>query len=141
MTPSGPQNWPAYASGTQPCGTNCSAAEQYAGWRSALVKYLPFNLAAFLTVAQENTWFTQAVWYEDRQGFIPCPDAPDTCATPADFYAEYLDRPLGPPLGARRKVAAYRWTREFEHATVTLDLDDPVGGSGVLFHDGSLGRR
>jgi hypothetical protein len=135
VTPSGAQNWPAYANGTQPCGTNCTSAEQYQGWRLALIKYLPFNLAAFLTVAQRNTWFTQAVWYEGRQGFFPCPEAPDTCATPDDFYADYLDRPLGPPLGARRKAAgsAYRWTREFEHATVTLDLDDPVGGSGVVF--------
>lgn len=128
--------WPAYANGVQPCGVNCTASQQYAGWRSALVKYLPFNLAAFLTVAGPNTWFTQAVWYEDHQGFFPCPEAPNTCAMPDDFYAGYLKRPLGAPKGRRQKEGAYKWTREFEKATVTLDLNQPLAGSSINFHGG-----
>ena len=60
------------------------------GWKKALAKYLPFNLAAFLSVATPTTWFTQAVWYADDQGFYTCPDAPTTCAAPEDFYADYL---------------------------------------------------
>ena len=39
------RGWPAYAKGAQPCGTNCTQAQQYAGWKKALQKYLPFNLA------------------------------------------------------------------------------------------------
>ena len=42
-------------------------AQQYEGWKKALAKYLPFNLAAFLIVAETNTWFTQAVWCESTQ--------------------------------------------------------------------------
>lgn len=61
--------WPAYWDGSQPNGTT---PELYQGWRQMLNKYLPFNLAAFLSVAAENTFFTQAVWYEDHQGFMPC---------------------------------------------------------------------
>ena len=40
---------------------------------------------------------------------------------------------LGHPLGLREQVGAYKWVRHFEHATVTVDLNDPVGGSGVHF--------
>ena len=105
------------------------------GWKKALAKYLPFNLAAFLSVATPTTWFTQAVWYADDQGFYTCPDAPTTCAAPEDFYADYLQKPLGKPLGARKAAGPYKWTREFEHASVTLDLNgDPVEGSGITFH-------
>jgi hypothetical protein len=87
-----------------------------------------------LTVAQPNVWFTQAVWYGDAQGFYPCPDHPDTCAMPDNFYADYFKKPLGEPRGPRKKVADYKWTREFAHATVTLDLNEPVAGSSVEFH-------
>jgi hypothetical protein len=33
-----------------------------------------------------------------------------------------LKTPLGAPTGPRKLVAAYAWTREFEHASVYLDL-------------------
>lgn len=134
--------WPVYHDDTQPCGTNdtvyggpnCTQAQHMAGWRAMLTKYLPFNLASFLSVAASNTWFTYAVWYADNQGFYTCADDPDSCATPNNFYSDYLDKPLGVPLGPRKAVGAYKWTREFEHATVTVDLSDPVGGSGIAFH-------
>ena len=60
---------------------------------------------------------------EDHQGFFPCPDAPDTCAMPDNFYSDYFTKPLGPPKGPRQKLGQYKWTRQFAHATVTLDLD------------------
>jgi len=132
--------WPKYFDNSQPCGsksstgTHCTRDQLYSGWRQQLEKYLPFNLAAFLTVAQANTWFTQAVWYQDQQGFMPCPDRPNSCALGDSFYADYLKKPLGSPKGLRKKVSAYKWTREFEHATVTLDLNNPLGGSGIVFH-------
>ena len=131
---------PRYKDDSQPCGSaskegnNCTLTQLYDGWRAQLVKYLPFNLAAFLSVAQSNTWFTQAVWYADNQGFVPCPKEPGTCAMPNDFYASYLKKPLGKPKGARVLVGSYKWTREFEHATVTVDLNNPVEGSGIVFH-------
>ena len=30
--------WPAYANGVQPCGTNCTRAQQMRAWEQALVK-------------------------------------------------------------------------------------------------------
>ena len=133
----------AYADHTEPCGTNdvkwggpnCTTAQKNEGWKSELVKWLPFNLASFLSVAGPNTWFTQAVWYADDQGFFPCPDAPNTCMVDSSFYSDYLTTPLGPPLGPRKVDAsnAHKWTREFAHATVTLDLTKPLS-SGIAFH-------
>eukprot|EP01079_Euglenida_sp_SAG-EU17-18_P006984 gene6984-1248_t len=125
MFPQQLQQYIAPTPRTQPCGKNspqgpnCTSTQLYEGWQAELTKYLPFNLASFLSVAQPNTWFTQAVWYEDRQGFAPCPDAPGTCALDPSFYADYLKKPLGTPQGMRQKVAPYKWVREFEHATVT----------------------
>ena len=105
------------------------------GWRKASEKYLEFNLAAFLTVAQQNTWFTQAVWYELHQGFVPCTNAAcDDTTLGKDFYADFFKKPLGQPQGLRERVGPYKWTREFKHATVTLDLDNPVAGSSIKFH-------
>ena len=133
------KGWPRYHDNSQPCGSkspqglNCTAAQHYAGWRAELARWLPFNLASFLTVAQPNTWFTQAVWYALDQGFTPCDDAPDTCALDSSFYADYLKKPLGAPKGRRVKVGAYKWTREFEHATVTLDLTSPLEGTSIVF--------
>jgi len=135
------KGWPRYHDNSQPCGSNstqglnCTAAQHYAGWRAALARWLPFNLASFLSVAQPTTWFTQAVWYEVHQGFVPCDDAPDTCALASSFYADYLKRPLGAPRGRRVKVGPYQWTREFEHATVTLDLTSPLEGTSIVFRD------
>ena len=132
-----------YFDHTEPCGANdtkwggpnCTAAQKNEGWKSELVKWLPFNLASFLSVAGPNTWFTQAVWYADNQGFFPCPDAPGTCMVDSSFYSDYLARPLGAPLGPRNVDASnkFKWTREFAHATVTLDLTEPLS-SGVAFH-------
>eukprot|EP00466_Bigelowiella_natans_P008639 jgi/Bigna1/82827/fgenesh1_pg.98_\ len=128
--------WPSFSANdpynnTTPEGTS---SQLYEAWRAQLLKYLPFNLASFLLVANERTYFTQAVWYELHQGFVPCPDAPDTCAAPSEWYS-LLDKPLGPPLGPRTQEGAYRWRREFANATVTLDLDEPLGpGTSIDWH-------
>ena len=134
------KGWPRYHDNSQPCGSNstqgldCTAAEHMEGWKAELVKWLPFNLASFLIVAEQNTWFTQAVWYEDHQGFMPCPDAPDSCALDPSFYADYLKKSLGAPKAKRKVVGPYQWTREFEHASVTLDLNRPLEGTSIVFH-------
>jgi hypothetical protein len=129
------KGWPEYANGTQPCGAaqrNCTTADLYTGWRAKLQQYLEFNLASFLLIASPTSFFTQAVWYELHQGFVPCPEAPDACALPEDFYP-LLKKPLGRPLGERVAMGAYRWSRRFTHANVSVDLEDPLGGSRVVF--------
>jgi hypothetical protein len=127
--------WPRYFDDSEPCGatrTNCTDAELYRGWAVELTRWLPFNLAAFLSVASRTAFFTQAVWYELHQGFVPCPEAPDSCAFPQGGYP-LLSRPLGPPLGRREALGQYRWRRRFANATVIVDLDDPLSGSSIVF--------
>ena len=72
-------------------------------------------------------------WYDGlHQGAIACPEAPDSCAAPdaASWYAD-LFKPLGAPRTAATR-SGNTWTREFEHAESTLNLDDPAA-SGVRF--------
>ena len=126
--------WPVFAPqdprNRAPTGTR---AEVVQGWAELLNQWLPFNLASFLTVAGPSTYFTQMVWYAAFQGFVPCPQAPDTCCTPQPLYPD-MHRPLGAPLGARQQLGPYRWARHFEHAVVTLDLDDPLGpGTSIVW--------
>ena len=71
--------------------------------------------------------------YASYQGFLPCPEAPDTCCTPQPLYPE-MHRALGAPLGPRAALGQYKWQREFEHAVVTLDLEDPLGpGTSIVW--------
>jgi hypothetical protein len=70
-------------------------------------------------------------WYSSNTGYIACPDDLDSCAAPSEWYPD-LNKPLGKPLGERKPVGAYIWTREFEHATVHLDLNQP-NASRVTF--------
>jgi hypothetical protein len=125
---------PVYAPGDPvnraPNGTQ---AEIYKGWQGILSQWLPFNLALFLTVAGKSTYFTQMVWYAAYQGFEPCPDDPGTCLAPSPFYPE-MHKPLGPPFGRRVQLGKYKWVRQFEHAVVTLDLEDPLGpGTSIVW--------
>jgi hypothetical protein len=125
--------WPAYAPGdpanSAPAGT---PAQIVAGWTALLEKWMPFNLAAFLTVAGPSTYFTQAAWYAAYQGFAPCPETPGVCCSPD--YPD-LRRALGPPLGPRRQLGPYKWARSFQHAEVTLDLDEPMGPGTAIVWD------
>lgn len=117
FSPNDPDNKPP-TTGTQ--------AQIYAWWRAQLEKYLPFNLAAFLTIAGPGTYFTQMVWYASFQGFVPCPEAPDTCMGPTPWYP-MMSQPLGAPQGPRVQLGPYKWRRTFAHAIVTLDLAEPLG--------------
>jgi len=126
--------FPVFAAGDQhnvaPDGTR---AEIFAGWTKILTEWFPFNLAMFLIVAGESSYFTQMVWYAAFEGFLPCPDAPDSCMAPTPFYPE-MHKPLGPPAGPRQQLSAYKWVRHFEHATVTVDLDEPLGpGTAIVW--------
>ena len=104
------------------------------GWKKELEIWLPFNLAMFLTIAGPSTYFTHMVWYAASQGTVACPEAPDTCMAPDPFYPD-MHKPLGAPLGPRTQIGPFKWQRNFEHAVVKLDLDDPLGpGTAILWN-------
>ena len=114
----------------QPTGT---AAEQYVAWQKILLKWTPFNLAMFLSVAGPSTYFTQMVWYAAVEGFLPCPDNPSGCIWPASGFP-IMQNKLGAPQGPRVAVSQYKWVRHFEHAVVTLDLNEPLGpGTSIVW--------
>ena len=101
------------------------------GWRAALLAKFEFAFASILLVAGPNVYQTYGVWYEMHQGFIDCPTQPETCCTPSSWYPQ-LSKQLGAPLGRRAQVAAYHWTREFEHAHVEVDFTSPNGAKIVF---------
>ena len=110
--------------------------DEEAGWQRQLTKWLPFNLAMFLSVAGPCTYFTQMVWYASFQCFAPCPTAPDTCTAPTPFYPE-MHRKLGAPAGPRTQQGKYKWVRHFEHAVVTVVLEEPLGpGTTIVWGKG-----
>lgn len=69
---------------------------------------ITFPLACFLVAAETNSFFCYTWGYRENQGTF-------------DWYPEF-DKPLGPPTGqAERQGWTYR--REFEHASVFVDLE------------------
>lgn len=102
-------------------------------WRDALRAHFPFAYAVFLSVAEVNTWFFYGgVWYELHQGYVTCPEAPESCMAPPEWYPQ-LQQSLGAPKGPREPQGYGKWTREFEHASVSVDLVAP-NASFVKFH-------
>lgn len=111
--------YPPVKNGGEPTPQNNSQ------WRDALRAHFAFAQALFLSVAEANTyWFYGAYWYSSTTGYIPCPDDPNSCPAPPEWYPE-LKKPLGAPKGPRVSISPYVWTREFEHATVYLNLYKP----------------
>jgi hypothetical protein len=56
---------------------------------------------------------------------LPCDDAPSTCVAPeSSSWYPNLAKPLGAPLAPAQRTGNV-WVRHFEHATSTLNLDDP----------------
>jgi len=129
FTPRGstPANvYPPVANGGEPTPQN------NAEWRAALREHFGFAHALYLSIAEPNIyWFYGGYWYPSNTGIIACPEDPDACPAPPEWYPA-LNRPLGAPLGPRTLVAPYVWTREFEHASVRLDLNQP-NASAVNF--------
>ena len=126
--------WPVFAPqdpvNHAPNGTKLQIVQ---GWGKLMAQWLPFNLASFLTIAGPSSYFTQMVWYAAFQGFVPCPLAPDSCVDPTHLY-DIMRKPLGPPLGLRQQLGPYKWVRHFQHAVVTLDLEDPLGpGTSIVW--------
>ncbi len=72
-------------------------------------KHLEFSLAAFLVAAEKYCYFGYSWGWDDRQGWF-------------QWYPEF-DKPLGKPKG-KAKRNGYVYTREFEHASVRVDLEN-----------------
>ena len=70
--------------------------------------------------------------YSSNTGYIACPEAPSSCPAPPEWFPD-LKKPLGKPKGPRQLVGPYAWTREFEHASVRLDLFNR-NASKVTYH-------
>ena len=131
------QTWPGMYSGVQQYPPVSSGGEPTPQtndeWRDALRRHFSFAHALALVVAQTNVfWFYGSTWYSQSGGFIPCPNDIESCRAPPEWYPD-LKKPLGAPLGPRVEVDAYVWTREFEHASVLLNLIHP-NVSKVTFH-------
>lgn len=116
---------PAHVYPAYPGCTDCEPTPQSnVEWRDALRKHFGFAQALFLTIAEPNMyWMYAGYWYTSTTGYIACPENLDSCACPPEWYPD-LKRPLGAPKGPRQLVAPYTWTREFEHASVRLDLNN-----------------
>lgn len=69
---------------------------------------ITFPLACFLVAAERHAYFCYTWGYQEGDGSL-------------DWYPEF-DRPLGAPLGDAT-IAGYRYTREFEHCSVSVDLE------------------
>eukprot|EP00117_Sycon_ciliatum_P021279 scpid75440/ scgid18700/ len=89
------------------------------GCREAAAKRLVESLAPFLIVANERVFLGYAWLYSIEDGYIPC-KAGVECGMPSEWYPEFT-RPLGPPKAAATRQGTV-WTREFEHASVYVDL-------------------
>jgi hypothetical protein len=77
--------------------------------REMLRKNLTFPLAAYLVAAEEYCYFDYSLGYLSNCGIFET--------------LEDLHRPLGPPR-ARPRRNGWIYTREFEHASVWLDIDN-----------------
>lgn len=107
--------------------------------RQASADSLVQTLAPFLIVVNEHVFLQYSWFYEMQDGNIPCP-AGIECGMPSSWYPEF-SKPLGPPKGARPPRAGsprcaadgappsaaavkngYIWTRDFEHASVYVDV-------------------
>jgi len=75
-------------------------------------EYINFPLAGFLVGAGPNCYFQYTWGWSPDYGTF-------------DWYPEF-DKPLGPPKGEAVRNG-YVYTREFEHASVFVDLEKKIG--------------
>lgn len=73
--------------------------------------WLEFGMAAFLMAQGDYCYFGAAADWYDRYW----------------RYHEQYDWQVGPPLGPALQIARYRWRRDFERCTVSVDLERAVG--------------
>lgn len=98
------------------------------GLKKASVDRLVESLAPFLIVANERTWLSYAWFYDADTGYVPCDDDPQSCSVPQGWYSDFA-RPLGQPLGPAHSDGNTRWSRAFQHAQVSIDLQDRAKSS------------
>lgn len=105
MTPSWPNN-----------STPLSIEDRVAAMRN----YFPFAFAAFLMVAGPHTYLHYAWWYD------LCDGTSARCTGPSAYtdLAEWLDKPLGAPLGPPVLTGPSLYSRAFENLNVTVDIAD-----------------
>ena len=76
------------------------------------------ELALFLLVAEDHMWWMYS-WFWGFDSFVP--GQPDS-DVPKDFFPQ-AKCALGTPKGAPvRKAGTWTYTREYEHASVFVDL-------------------
>eukprot|EP00038_Savillea_parva_P031271 m.84423 g.84423 ORF g.84423 m.84423 type:complete len:303 (-) comp9595_c0_seq1:883-1791(-) len=118
--------WPPEYPTTQPTTVQ--------GLKDAASKLIVQALAPYLIIAGPSTWWSYGYFYGPDSGWYVCHDNPDSCLAPATWYPE-LAKKLGAPLAPPQNDGAWKWTRSFEYATVSVDLQDSTASS-VVFHNG-----
>jgi hypothetical protein len=91
-----------------------------------------FHLRLYLDLFTTYNIHSSDYRYSSNTGYIACPEAPSSCPAPPEWFPD-LKKPLGKPKGPRQLVGPYAWTREFEHASVRLDLFNR-NASKVTYH-------
>lgn len=111
-------SWPGNA--TTPAG-NLTTPLSLDDRTAALTKYFPFVFASFLMTAGERSYLHYSWWYHICDGTTPSCPKHNTC--PDGFYSDYLNKPLGKPMGPPTNVAGSSvWRRRFAHVDVSVDL-------------------
>jgi len=86
--------------------------------RQAMGERFNSELALFLLVAEDHMWWMYS-WFWSFDSFVP--GQPDS-DVPADFFPQ-AKCALGAPKGSpARKAGTWTYTREYEHASVFVDL-------------------
>lgn len=86
--------------------------------KQAMAERFNSELALFLLVAEDHMWWMYS-WFWGFDSFVP--GSPDS-DVPDDFFPQAkcaLGAPKGPPV---RKLGSWTYTREYEHASVFVDL-------------------
>ena len=92
--------------------------------KQAMKTRLVESLAPFLIIASPTTFFGYGWWYNIESGYTPCDGAGERskCLAPDGWFPEF-SRHLGPPEADATQAGAV-WTREFEGASVYVDLSN-----------------
>ena len=124
----GPGTSPFTSRGTQPRDFRVNTwrgsekvPTDVAGCQEASANLLVQSLAPFLIVANERVFFSYGWFWNLEDGYIPC-HGKAVCGMPDEWFPEF-SKPLGPPKSAAVKNGTV-WTREFQHASVYVDLSD-----------------
>ena len=117
----GPETTPIDGMGpTWPSAHTPALNRTHVGIAKAAKENLVFPHSLFLCIVQPEVYLSYAWWYDLMQGYVPCPETPEGCDVPDNFYPALLKK-VGDPLSVG-KWSAYVCQREFLHASVYVDL-------------------